>query len=98
VTRGAGLGRRAEHGQAQVPQLGVVVGEHDGGARPAPVQVPVGAAVFPADFFLPLRRLADRDLPNIVRWNEYDRGGHFAAMEEPDLFVADLRAFSRALV
>jgi microsomal epoxide hydrolase len=67
------------------------------GARPAPVEVPVGVAVFPADIFLPLRRLADRDLPNIVHWNEYDRGGHFAAMEEPDLFVADLREFSRKL-
>jgi microsomal epoxide hydrolase len=68
------------------------------GVRPAPVRVPVGVAVFPADIFLPLRRLADRDLPNIVHWSEYDRGGHFAAMEEPDLFVADLRAFSRKLV
>ncbi|HEY6791457.1 MAG TPA: epoxide hydrolase [Trebonia sp.] len=68
------------------------------GIQPAPVRVPVGVAVFPADIFLPLRRLADRDLPNIVHWNEYDRGGHFAAMEEPDLFVADLRAFSRKLV
>lgn len=67
------------------------------GVRPAPVRVPVGVAVFPADIFLPLRRLADRDLPNIVHWNEYDRGGHFAALEEPDLFVADLRAFSRKL-
>jgi epoxide hydrolase len=61
------------------------------------VRVPVGVAVFPADIFLPLRRLADRDLPNITHWTEHDRGGHFAAMEEPDLFVADLRAFSRKL-
>jgi epoxide hydrolase len=36
-------------------------------------------------------------LANIVHWSEFDRGGHFAAMEEPDLFVADLRAFSRKL-
>lgn len=67
------------------------------GALPEPVRVPVGVAVFPADIFLPLRRLADRDLPNIVHWNEYDRGGHFAAMEEPDLYVTDLRAFSSKL-
>jgi hypothetical protein len=32
-----------------------------------------------------------------VRWTEFGRGGHFAAMEEPDLLVADLRAFFRAL-
>jgi epoxide hydrolase len=67
------------------------------GALPPPVQVPAGVAVFPADIFLPLRRLAERDLANIVHWSEFDRGGHFAAMEEPDLFVADLRAFSRKL-
>jgi pimeloyl-ACP methyl ester carboxylesterase len=59
------------------------------GALPPPV--------FPADIFLPLRRLAERDLANIVHWSEFDRGGHFAAMEEPDLLVADLRAFSRKL-
>jgi pimeloyl-ACP methyl ester carboxylesterase len=67
------------------------------GVRPDPVTVPVGVAVFPEDIFLPLRRLADRDLPNIVHWSEFDRGGHFAALEEPDLFVDDVRAFARAV-
>src|SRR5580658_3186905 len=67
------------------------------GALPPPVQIPAGVAVFPADIFLPLRRLAERDLANIVHWSEFDRGGHFAAMEEPDLLVADLRAFSQKL-
>jgi epoxide hydrolase len=67
------------------------------GALPPPVQIPAGVAVFPSDIFLPLRRLAERDLANIVHWSEFDRGGHFAAMEEPDLFVADLRAFARKL-
>lgn len=67
------------------------------GANMPPVTVPVGVAVFPQDIFLPLRRLADRDCPNIVHWTEFDRGGHFAAMEEPDLFIGDLRSFSRAL-
>jgi len=67
------------------------------GVRPAPVTVPVGVAVFPEDIFLPLRRLADRDVPQIVHWSEFDHGGHFAALEEPDLYVADVRAFSRTL-
>jgi pimeloyl-ACP methyl ester carboxylesterase len=34
---------------------------------------------------------------NIVHWSEFDRGGHFAAMEEPDLLVADVRQFFRRL-
>jgi microsomal epoxide hydrolase len=67
------------------------------GALPPPVQIPAGVAVFPADIFLPLRRLAERDLANIVHWSEFDRGGHFAALEQPDLFVGDLRAFARTL-
>src|SRR5262249_39875969 len=67
--------------------------------RPAlpPLPVPLGVAVYPHDIILPIRRLADRDYPNIVRWSEFDRGGHFAAMEQPDLFVRDLREYAHAL-
>ena len=50
--------------------------------------------MFAADLARPVRRLAERD-HNIVHWSEFDRGGHFAAMEEPDLFVDDIRAFFR---
>ncbi|CAM02715.1 epoxide hydrolase family protein [Saccharopolyspora erythraea] len=56
--------------------------------------VPTAVAVFPHDIALPVRRLAERN-NNIVRWTEFDRGGHFAAMEEPGLLVEDLRAFFR---
>lgn len=62
-----------------------------------PTDVPLGVAVLPRDIFVPVRRYADRDFSNIIQWSEFDRGGHFAAMEEPDLFVADLRSFGRAL-
>jgi microsomal epoxide hydrolase len=62
-----------------------------------PSDVPLGVAVFPRDMFLPVRRFAERDFTNIVQWSEFDRGGHFAAMEEPDLFVSDLRRFAVAL-
>jgi pimeloyl-ACP methyl ester carboxylesterase len=51
-------------------------------------------AVFPRETSLAVRRFAERTA-NIVHWSEFDRGGHFAAMEEPDLLVADLRAFFR---
>ena len=55
-----------------------------------PSPVPTAVAVFPRDIAVPIRRLAERN-HNIVRWTEFDRGGHFAAMEEPDLLVGDLR-------
>ena len=64
---------------------------------PPPLTVPLGVAVFPHDIVLPIRRFADRAFPTIVQWTEFDRGGHFAAMEEPDLFVGDLRAFARVV-
>lgn len=61
-----------------------------------PNNVPLGVAVFPHDIIKPVRRFADRAFPNILRWTEFDRGGHFAALEEPDLFVDDVRAFCRS--
>jgi pimeloyl-ACP methyl ester carboxylesterase len=54
--------------------------------------VPTGVAVFPGD--AGIRRVAERE-HNVVHWSEFDRGGHFAAMEAPDLLVDDVRAFFR---
>jgi pimeloyl-ACP methyl ester carboxylesterase len=61
--------------------------------RPAST-VPVGVAAFATD--LAIRRFGETG-HNIVRWTDFDRGGHFAAMEEPGSFVADVRAFFRQL-
>lgn len=57
-------------------------------------QVPTGVAVFPND--ITLRPLAERD-HNVVHWSEFSRGGHFAALEAPDLLVDDVRKFFRPL-
>jgi pimeloyl-ACP methyl ester carboxylesterase len=51
-----------------------------------------GVAVFKDDFQT-IRPLAERDNTNIVHWTEFDRGGHYAAMEVPELVVEDLRTF-----
>jgi pimeloyl-ACP methyl ester carboxylesterase len=56
--------------------------------------VPTGVAVFAGD--IPIRRYAEQ-ANTIVHWSEFDRGGHFAALEAPDLFAADVTAFFRAL-
>ncbi|TDB75473.1 epoxide hydrolase family protein [Micromonospora sp. KC723] len=61
------------------------------GARPKANLVPLGVAVFGRDVVLPVRRFADRDFPHIQHWNEYEHGGHFAAMEQPEVLVADVR-------
>ncbi|GLY79161.1 microsomal epoxide hydrolase [Actinoallomurus iriomotensis] len=66
------------------------------GKPPEPSTAPTALAVFPEENFIVLRHLAER-ADEIVRWTEFDRGGHFAAMEEPDLLVGDVRAFFREL-
>jgi microsomal epoxide hydrolase len=53
-------------------------------------------AVFPREIAPAIRRFAERS-NNIVQWSDFDRGGHFAAMEEPDLLVADVRQLFREL-
>ena len=61
---------------------------------PKPSAVPTGVAVFPREIAPPIRRFAEQS-NNIVHWAEFDRGGHFAAMEVPDLLVGDVREFFR---
>ena len=66
------------------------------GAPPEPSQAPTALASFPSENFIVLRHIAERS-NNIVRWTDFDRGGHFAAMEQPELLVDDIRAFFRTL-
>lgn len=65
--------------------------------RRIPIAMPVGVSIFPREIFRPSRRWAERAYSNIIYWNELERGGHFAAFEQPDLFVQELRACFRAL-
>jgi microsomal epoxide hydrolase len=66
-------------------------------AAPPVLDTPLGVAIFPADPAQPIRRFAERGFSDIAHWSEFDRGGHFPAAEEPDLLVADLRAFAATL-
>jgi pimeloyl-ACP methyl ester carboxylesterase len=67
-------------------------------AKPAQgrVQVPTGCAVFPKEINIPPRRWVEAQY-NLTRWTEMPRGGHFAALEEPELLVEDMRAFFRTV-
>jgi pimeloyl-ACP methyl ester carboxylesterase len=66
------------------------------GGSAEPTTVPLGLASFAWDFRA-VRRFAERDHHNIVAWNTYDRGGHWAAHDAPDLLVEDIRQFFAAL-
>jgi pimeloyl-ACP methyl ester carboxylesterase len=61
------------------------------------VTVPTGVAVFPREIVTPVRRWMEGNFTNIRHWNEMPKGGHFAAFEQPELFVGDVRAFFRTL-
>ena len=66
-------------------------------AHPLPqgktIDVPVGYTEFPREILRPPRSLAAGQYTNIQRWTEMGRGGHFAALEQPDALVAEIRAF-----
>jgi pimeloyl-ACP methyl ester carboxylesterase len=61
------------------------------------VNIPVAVTVFPSEQYQAPRSWAERAYPNLIYFNEVDRGGHFAAWEQPELFSAELRAGFRPL-
>ncbi|MFF2272272.1 epoxide hydrolase family protein [Agromyces sp. NPDC058136] len=66
------------------------------GEEPQVNAAPTGVAVF-ADDFQTIRVFAERDNSNIVHWSRFERGGHYAALEVPELVVGDIRAFFAGL-
>jgi pimeloyl-ACP methyl ester carboxylesterase len=71
------------------------VNEWLSGSVSATVDVPVGCSVFPRELQRPSRRWAEKRFTDIRYWGDPPRGGHFAALEQPALFAAELRSFFR---
>lgn len=65
---------------------------HATGQAPPPVSVPVGFTTFPGELFPAPRSWVEAVYPGLTYFNEADKGGHFAAWEEPQLFSEELRA------
>jgi pimeloyl-ACP methyl ester carboxylesterase len=61
------------------------------------VTIPVAITVFPSEQYQAPRSWAERAYPNLIYFNEVDKGGHFAAWEEPELFAEEIRAAFRSL-
>jgi pimeloyl-ACP methyl ester carboxylesterase len=67
------------------------------GQAPPEVSLPTGFTTFPDEIFRAPRSWVEQAYPNLTYFNEAERGGHFAAWEEPDLFSAEMRAAFKAL-
>jgi pimeloyl-ACP methyl ester carboxylesterase len=67
------------------------------GQAPPEVSVPVGFTTFPGEIFRAPRSWVEASYPSLTYFNEADRGGHFAAWEEPELFASEVRAAFRSL-
>ena len=82
--------------EAEMGQLGLLTGYVYGCAfgdgEDNTVKLPTGCSIFPKEIVPTPRRWAETRYKNIVYWNELDKGGHFAAFEQPELFVEELRA------
>jgi pimeloyl-ACP methyl ester carboxylesterase len=72
-------------------------GARAAGQAPPPVKVPVGFTAFPGEIFPAPRSWVEVAYPGLAYYNQVDRGGHFAAWEEPALFVSELRAAFKPL-
>jgi pimeloyl-ACP methyl ester carboxylesterase len=79
-----------ESGQAQAKAAAA-------GQAPPQVSVPVGFTQFPGEIFLAPRSWVEKSYPNVVYFNKAERGGHFAAWEEPELFSSELRSAFRTV-
>jgi len=69
--------------------------ESFGKTRPGDVDIPMGASIFPKEIMRPSRRWAEKRFKNIVHWNRLDKGGHFAAFEQPELYLNEIRTWAR---
>ena len=59
--------------------------------------MPVGCSIFPHELFRSSRRWAEKRFTNLIYWNELDKGGHFAAFEQPQLYLEEIRNCFRSL-
>jgi pimeloyl-ACP methyl ester carboxylesterase len=79
-----------ESGQAQAKAQAA-------GQAPPPMNLPFAFTTFPGEIWKTPRSWVEKNYPNVIYFNEVDKGGHFAAWEEPELFSTEMRAAFRSL-
>jgi pimeloyl-ACP methyl ester carboxylesterase len=87
-----GTGASAARSYWEAAQAGAATA----GASPRPVSLPVAFSAFPGEIFLAPRSWVEKVYPSLIYYNQADKGGHFAAWEQPELFASELRAAFRS--
>ncbi|MGH1493694.1 MAG: epoxide hydrolase family protein [Acidimicrobiales bacterium] len=82
---------------ATAASSGRIYWESFGRFQPPPVLVPTGVAAFPKEILPSSPRWAAASYPQLTHWTDMERGGHFAAFEQPELFIEDVRTFFRTV-
>ena len=89
---------------SMLPDVGIELREAYGPDAPAagvqplpPPTIPFGFTTFPGEIWRTPRSWVEASYPNVIYFHEVDKGGHFAAWEEPDLFASEARAAFRSL-
>jgi pimeloyl-ACP methyl ester carboxylesterase len=67
------------------------------GQAPPPLELPFGFTTFPGEIWKTPRSWVEKNYPNVIYFNEADKGGHFAAWEEPEIFAKEMRAAFKSL-
>lgn len=55
------------------------------------IETPIAVTIFPKEIYQAPKSWAERDYPNLIYWNEVAHGGHFAAFEQPEIFIGEMR-------
>jgi hypothetical protein len=86
-----------EGGVDEVHDRQVAQAAHAAGKPRPEVKLPVGFTTFPGEIFRAPRSWAEKAYPNLTYFNQVDKGGHFAAWEEPELFATEIRAAFKSM-
>jgi pimeloyl-ACP methyl ester carboxylesterase len=82
---------------ASAASSGRLYWESFNGTELGDIEIPVGCSIFPKEIFRTSRRWAEKRFKNIIHWSELEVGGHFAAFEQPETYVNEVRSCFRSL-
>ncbi len=97
MDRGPGLARASRSGRCAQTRGISPPSRKTGVFTAVDISIPVAVTVFPGEIYQAPRSWAEQNYHQLIDWHEVEKGGHFAAWEQPELFATELRAAFRSL-